>query len=219
MKRLNLGISLAVVSVLVLMIAFVPLPFHVACTLEVQPRGAEAVFARVPGRLQEVVARPGNWVKSGDVLARLENVDLEVAVASLQGEKSRLEAQLETLNRRRFVDERVAMQIPTVKEMLANVEDQLKEKKLDLGRLDITAPISGRVFQPPYRPLRNNEDGRLPGWSGFPFDRQNQGAHVAERDQLCQIGDPKNFDAILVIDQNDMICSPNTKANIDNGRK
>jgi putative peptide zinc metalloprotease protein len=203
-KRLNLGITTVFVAALILAIAFVPLPFHIKCSLEVQPRGAEAVFARVPGRLREVVAKPGMWVERGQVLARLENVDLQLALASLQGEKARLEAQLETLIRRRFKDERVAMQIPTAKEILEAVEDQLVEKQQDVERLEISAPISGQVFPPPFRQQRNSEDGRLPGWSGFPFDRQNEGAHFAERDQLCQIGDPKNFDAILVIDQNDI---------------
>lgn len=202
-KRFNLSVSLAVVSVIVLAVLFVPLPFHVRCTLLVEPRGSEAVFARVPGRLQEVVHRPGDRVEAGAVLARLENKDLELAVVALQGQRQQLIEQLQNLRRRRFLDERVGMQIPTVEELLATVEKQLAEKQRDLERLDVKAPISGQVFPPPYQQPRT-EKGRLPAWSGFPYDSANEGAYLAEKDQLCQIGDPQNFDAILVIDQADI---------------
>jgi putative peptide zinc metalloprotease protein len=203
-KRLNLGISVTAAALLVAAFLFLPLPFHVKCTLEVQPRGAVSVFARVPGRLVKFEAVPGKWVQAGTPLARLENYDLELAVKSLEGEQLRLETQLATLNRRRFLDERVAMQIPTAQELLVTVKEQLQEKQQDLARLSIMAPITGQVFPPPFRPANDNSDGRLPPWSGFPFDRQNEGAYLAERDQLCQIGDPEHFDAILVIDQNDI---------------
>ena len=202
-KRANLSASLAVVTAVVLAVIFCPLPFSVRCTLEVEPRGSEAVFARVPGRLREVVHRPGDSVEAGDVLARLENTDLELAVVALQGERQQLVEQLQNLKRRRFLDERVGMQIPTVEELFATAEKQLAEKQQELERLNVKAPISGQVFPPPYRDSRT-EKGRLPGWSGFPYDGKNEGAYLAEKDQLCQIGDPQNFDAILVIDQADI---------------
>lgn len=203
-KKHRVAATLAVVAAVVAAVIFVPLPFHVKCTFEVQPRGAESVFAGVGGKLVEVVKRPGDRVRQGELLGRLENIDLQLQVVKLQGEQERLKAQLESLNRRRFRDSRVAMQIPAVKEMLATVESQLAEKSEELGRLEITAPVSGQVFPPPHHTSQDPGDGRLSGWSGYPFDEKNEGAVLGPRDQYCQIGDPEKFEAILVVDQNDI---------------
>ena len=43
-----------------------------------------------------------------------------------------------------------------------------------------------------------------PGWTGSPFDARNSGAYIVERDQFCQIGDAKDFEAVLVVDQTDI---------------
>jgi putative peptide zinc metalloprotease protein len=202
-KKHRLAASLAVVAAIVLAVLYVPLPFHVQCSFDVQLAGGESVFAGVPGKLIEVVKEPGAWVESGDVVARLDNVDLTLAVIELQGQKDRLEARLESLNRRRFLDERVGLQLPAAREMLETVEEQLAEKTEELGRLQVTAPISGQIFPPKYQKNRVTDD-RLPTWDGFPYDKSNQGAFLAERDQICQIGDPARFEAILVIDQADI---------------
>jgi putative peptide zinc metalloprotease protein len=138
------------------------------------------------------------------VLARLDNIDLQLAVLNLEGEEARLQQQLENLLHLRHVDERVHLQLPATQEMLATVEKQLQEKREELGRLTIVAPRSGLVVPPPHRPRRDPGDGRLPGWSGSPFDRENQGAIMMSSDQFCQIGDPQLFEAVLVIDQADI---------------
>ena len=54
------------------------------------------------------------------------------------------------------------------------------------------------------KPKRDLHDGRLPGWTGSPFQKKNQGAFMQESDQFCQIGDADDFEAVLVIDQSDM---------------
>jgi putative peptide zinc metalloprotease protein len=203
-KKHRVAASLAVVAAIVLAVMYVPLPFHVNATLEVQPRGAETVFAGVPGQLEEVRVEPGDWVEQGDVLASMRNVDLMLAVVDLQGQREQLQAQLEKLNRLRHVDDRVAMQVPRVEEMKETVEEQLAEKEEELGRLNITAPVAGYVFPPPVRLQRDSQDGRLPSWSGLPFSDKNQGALLSEQDQFCQIGVPGQFQAILVIDQVDI---------------
>jgi putative peptide zinc metalloprotease protein len=203
-KQHRVVASLSVVAVLVLAVLYVPLPFHIDCTFEVQPRNAESVFAAVPGRLVQIEREPGDYVEAGEELARLENADLQLAVVKLQGERDRLQAQLESLSRRRHTDTRVISQIPTVQQMLRTVEEELDDKEEQLGWLTITAPVSGQVFPPTHRPKRESQDGRLPSWSGFPFDGKNQNAWIAERDQFCQIGDAEQYEAVLVIDQADI---------------
>ena len=203
-KRHRVVATLSVAGALVLAILFVPLPFHVSCTFDLAPREAKSVFAGTTGRLADVLVKPGESVQPGTVLARMDNVDLKLAVSRLRGEQSRLETQLKNLNRLRLEDDRVSLQIPSVQEGLATVTKQLAEKEAELGRLEIIAPIAGMVFPPQHRPQRDSEDGRLTPWSGSPFDGKNQGAILRQSDPICQIGDPQRFEAVLVIDQNDI---------------
>ena len=203
-KRHRLFATLSVAAALLLAVVFVPLPFHVDCTFDLAPPGAKSVFAGITGRLENVLVKPGASVQAGAILARMDNVDLKLAVSRLRGEQARLQAQLKNLNRLRFEDDRVDLQIPSVLEGLDTVKKQLAEKELELGRLQIIAPISGVVFPPPLRRQRDSEDGRLMPWSGSPFDGKNHGAILLASDPICQIGDPQRFEAVLVIDQNNI---------------
>jgi putative peptide zinc metalloprotease protein len=203
-KLHRVAATAAVAGAIILAILFVPLPFHIDCAFEVTPRDAAAVFPGVVGNIDEVLVEPGAQVDEGEVLARLNNVDLHLSVVTLQGEKAQFEEQLRNLRHLRYIDNRVEGQIPVVEESLATVEKQLHEKEEELGRLNIIAPISGIVVSPPHRPQRDTGDGRLPSWSGTPFEKRNQGALMMSSDQFCQIGDPKRFDAQLVIDQVDI---------------
>jgi putative peptide zinc metalloprotease protein len=54
----------------------------------------------------------------------------------------------------------------------------------------------------PHKVDRNAKaEGRLATWSGSPLDEKNMNATMQATDLLCQIGDPKDLDAVLVIDQ------------------
>jgi putative peptide zinc metalloprotease protein len=203
-KKHRVAISGVVIAALLIMFIWLPLPFHIACSLEVQPRGATPVFAGVPGLLEQVNIRPGQFVEKGTVLAKLDNIDLQLEVLKLEGTKSHLEAQLSGLQRQRHSNDQASLQIPAVEEMLKTVEDQLREKTQDLNRLQIIAQTDGYVFPATPRPKRDPGDGRLPQWSGSPFDAKNRGAALAPSDQFCQIGKSTDYDAVLVIDQADV---------------
>lgn len=204
MKKHRVAISAVVAVALIIAFLYLPLPYHVSCHLEVQPHGAIPVFAGVPGKIVEVVKKPGTAVKSGEVLARLSNIDLQLEVLKLEGEKKRLETELDGLQRQRYGDDKASLQIPSVEEMLATTTEQLREKQNDLARLTITAETDGYVFPAAPRPNRSPGDGRLPQWSGSPFDPKNEGALLSGTDQFCQIGKSTDYDAVLVIDQADV---------------
>jgi putative peptide zinc metalloprotease protein len=223
-KKHRLAATFGVVGAVVAAVLFIPLPFHVNCTFEVTPLGAESVFPGVPGQLREVLVAPGASVTEGQILARLDNIDLLLRVRELEGERAGLQAQLKSLYQQRHVDRRVGLQIPAVEKMIATVEDQLADEQARLDRLEIIAPINGTIFPPRIKAAQDRGDGRLPGWAGSPFDKKNQarevtipaeedqeaqrirvgGAFFQEGDQFCQIGDSEKFEAVLVVDQTDI---------------
>jgi putative peptide zinc metalloprotease protein len=117
--------------------------------------------------------------------------------------------QIESLERMQFKksDDAVA-RIAEFRERQAGVEAELREKESDLARLRIVAPRDGVVIAPPRTPEKPAEDdAELPTWTGTPLDKRNLGATFAplgQQNLVCEIGDPNEWDAVLVIDQDDV---------------
>jgi putative peptide zinc metalloprotease protein len=202
-KRPRLIASVCAAVALVAAIIFLPLPFSVKCTLEVQPKDAAAVYADVPGRLDEIHVKEGERVSQGQPLANLINRDLELAVLKLEGQRKQTLTRLRSLEKERFQDDRASLQVQQLREVLAAVTQQLTEKQQEFERLKITAPVAGVVIPAPVKPA-HKEEGKLPGWSGSPLHPKNVGAAFMASDMLCRIGDPHDLEAVLVVDQGDI---------------
>ena len=205
-KKPRMFISLAVIVLVVLAVAFVPLPYSVTCSLEILPREAEPVYVDVPegGILEAIDVKPGAVVKKGDELAQLDNVDLDLQVARLTGQRDQYRIQLESLRRQRHHDHLAHGEISRVSEALQAVNQQLAQKVEDQQRLRLVAPINGVVLPPPVRTQKGIPEDQLPPWTDTPLNPRNLGGHLREGDQFCSIGDPKQLKASLVIDQADV---------------
>jgi putative peptide zinc metalloprotease protein len=203
-KKPRMYASLAIVAAVLLLVLFLPLPYHVHCSLEVQPRDAQQVYVMVPGELEALHVERGQKVESGTPLADLRNLDLELEIAQLQTQRDQYQAQLTHLQQARYDDDKAAAQIPGVKDSLAAIDEQLEDKKLDLTRLHLVAHRAGVVIPPMSVPPRPSTDGKLPTWHGTPLEKRNLGALLPASTWFCQIGDPDKFDAILVVDQSDI---------------
>jgi putative peptide zinc metalloprotease protein len=212
-KKPRLYATLGIVAAVVAAVLFVKLPHSVMTTLEVQPRDAVPVWIDVGGggKLVHVYVEPGQHVSSGQKLADLQNLDLELDIEKLEGDHRRYQAQLRNLQREGLHDRESAGQIPEVQKALETVENQLREKRQDQQRLHLVAPCDGTVLPPPAVTAHDDPDGQLPSWSGTPLEPQNLGAYLREGPHnesvmFCQIGDPKSLQANLVIDQSEMEC-------------
>ncbi len=203
-KKPRMYASLAIVGLILAAILFLPLPYHVHCSLEVQPRDAQEVYVMVPGELEALHVKPGDTVEPGTPLADLKSIELELEIASQKTQQQQLLAQLKSFTRARDYDPRAAGQIPGVKDNLAATEKQLNEKEADLQRLHLKAERAGVVIPPLSVPQRPSSDGKLPTWYGTPLEKRNLGAMLPASTWFCQIGDPGKFEAILIVDQTDI---------------
>lgn len=203
-KKYRVAMSAAVGAACMAAAWSVPLPFHVRCTLYLQPRDAAAVYVESAGSLAQILARPGDWVDRGQPLVTLENVDITVEIERLRGERQRLESRLNSLRLRAFEDEQANSEISEVEQTLASTDEQIASRLRDQEKLTITSPSRGVVIPPPALPPANRETGRLPTWSGTPFQEKNLRAFLAEGVSVCQVGDPNQLEAILMIDERDV---------------
>ena len=203
-KRWRMYGTLAVLAAVVAAVCLVPLPSHVYAPLEVQARDAASVYVGVDGILEKTVVRPGDQVTEGQVLAQLRNIDVDLSIADLAGQRDVYEAQLAGLTRISFSDRSASAQVSQVSEMLGSVKQQLAQREAEKQMLQLVAPRAGTVLPPPLVEEQPDAVAHLPTWSGSPFDRENVGATLVEGTKLCQIGDPNRLEARLVIDQGDV---------------
>ncbi len=199
-KRHRVMASLAVAAALITGVLFIPLPYHVECSFNVKPGNAATAYAAVPGRLAEVKAIPGQWVKEGTLLAKLENAELHMAVIDLEARIKELDIELKSLWRQARHRELAGLRVKEIEEQRIAYEKQLAAKRKELAELDVKAPVSGVVF-----PVAARRDDAMPGelasWSGSLLESRNRGAFLQPSDAICQVGDPQQLYAELLIDQ------------------
>ena len=201
-NRRRAGLSAAAICCLLLIVFWLPLPYYVYCSLEVHPSGAASVYVEVPGTLEAVHGvQPGDQVQGGQPLVTLTSLDLDISIEQLVGRREKLAAKLDTIRRLAITSDEAAMQVAEAQEALATIEDQLRRRREDRQRLQVTAPVAGTLLAPPTRAPEPADSGRLPTWSGTPFESRNEGALLEEGALLCRIGDPARLEATLVIDQ------------------
>jgi len=203
-KKWRVAVTLSLIGALVAFVLFVPLPYHIICTTEIQAHNADSIYVDVPGTLKQLDVHSGTQVEKGQPLATLENIDLEIEIADLESSKAQQEIRLKNLQRTRFSNPEASRQIPAAEEALETVNEQLEKKREDLHRLRLVAPVAGTVMPPPWTDAQEAPGGQLSGWSGTPLDSRNLGALLPVDVLFCQVGDPKKMEAILVIDQADI---------------
>jgi multidrug efflux pump subunit AcrA (membrane-fusion protein) len=174
-KLARIGAGVLLGAGLLGMAALIPADFYVAAEGELQPVGMRHVFSSVEGEIVEVLARSGEQVQPGQVLARLRSPKLELESTRVLGELQTAQARLATLEAARLEsrfstaeDAAKAQEMSaedaelreTVKSLQAQQAVLNEERKL----LDVRSPIAGRVVTPwdeldalPARPVRTGQ--------------------------------------------------------------
>jgi len=186
-----------------LAIAFFNVPMRVSAPLVVEYRGAERVYVTVPGTLVEA-ARIGQPVKRGDLLAKLDNFEVQLDVARLTSERDRQQLYLNNLEAQRLQGIADGAQLPAAKAALADILERLEQVERDAARLSIVAPAAGSVLPPPNRPSLAPSGDSLESWSDVPMIDRNLGTYLERGTLLCLVGDPARFEAVLHVEQTDI---------------
>lgn len=112
-------------------ILLLPVPFRVKCDCVVQTKLRRFVSAPYEGRLEQALIQPGEVVRKGDLLARMDGTEIEFDIAGLRAElQSALKDRDTALAARDtaaaqiagFRAERVRLKISALQERLENLE-------------------------------------------------------------------------------------------------
>ena len=195
-RRLLPAVVVAGLAAAVLCMA--PVPQHARAPLVVEPADATPVYAVTSGRLGEAV-RCGSRVEAGDVLVRLENIDLEVQLAELNGRRARLEARIAAMEARRDRDPSAARSLPTERQSLQALERQLQLLEESRARLTLIAPRGGIVIPSPA--VESDPTATEPPPLS-PIEPDQQGRFIPAGTLMCLVGETERVQVVLLVDDN-----------------
>lgn len=187
-NKLRMVSSLATAAAVLAAVLLVPLPMRIHAPMVLRPRNATTVFVQVPGVLTDLYDSgdgdhelDGDVVAAGATLARLEDPERRKELERLHLEQAQHErAQLTYSGVGEYGQQRVAAV------RLASVRDQIKGNLELERRLTVTVPanVSGTVIGPP--------------------KRDSLGAYYDAGQTFCQIGDPTDLEAYIVVEHSDI---------------
>lgn len=181
---------------------YVPVSCHVTAPFVVRPVDAQMVYATQPGMLTDVHFRPGDHVEAGQVIARVENVDLEIKRQQLLGRQQQLKSDLEFF---KAATNRQPRLLAESRARLSDVRRRLELQSASAEQLNARADRSGTIIPPPNVPKQApGKPNQLPRWSGTPLDAVNENLPIDPGTLICMVGDPMSMKAIVVVEQSDV---------------
>lgn len=203
----NLAATTAATVALVYAALAVPTPTFVLCPVQVRSEGSIAVYVDTPGTLAEVFVRPGQQVRKGDPIARLENREIGLRIAALEAERDEAIASLESAKRLRYEDAAAEAEIPGYLEAIAALERQIEARKLEQSRLIVRAAGEGTIVPAAWDAEKKDDALVLPRHAGTPLERENfgiSGATLEAGAVLCRIVRPEELRAALAVPGDDL---------------
>jgi len=202
-KRHRVVLSCLALAAVLAVILLLPLPHHVKALLEVQPRNASAIYIAEPGVLAEIYKHPGDLVRTGERIARLENKDFQLEKSQLTARRDQVATEIKVQQRLQFEDRAASLALASLEEQLQTIEDEIAKLNTRIERLDILAPADGMLIAAPAQD-RPSSSGELKRWSGSLLREANLGSSLERGEAIGQIGNPAAMDAVLVVDQNEI---------------
>ncbi len=195
-----MSFTLAAVAGLIALAVTVPIPWYAEAPFTIAPAREETVFALAPGMLKEVHHRAGDVVRKGDVIAVLENEELEQKLQAVKAEEAAQEKEVEAF---RSLDR--PRDLLLAEQHLASLAAQRAEAEKMLAECTIRAPHDGVIVAAERRPelTIEQERERLSGWAGDPLAPRNLGSLIEARTPLCSIAVSSAYEARLLVDQSD----------------
>ena len=133
---------LATCCVLLLLVLFAfPVPHRLACKCEIQPITRRFVAAPYEGRLELALVEPGDLVKEGQTLARMDAREIRLELASIEADLVRAVKQRDTSM---AIRDTAAAQMAQYEMERLNLKLQLLQDRMD--NLEIKSPTDGVVI-------------------------------------------------------------------------
>lgn len=158
-------ISLAAI---VFLVVVPPIPSKVASGFVLEPGQQANVRATIPGVMKQVLVHQGDQVRQGQILAVLDNPQIEADVATRMERLAIAQSQL-----RAAEASADSGAVATASHEVAKLEKDLQVARGNVAQLDIQAPIAGTITTP-----------ELAEAVGVHFDGGQSICHISARSQM-----------------------------------
>ncbi len=202
-RRRRATVGFAVLALALTLLFTVPLPYSVKAPFTMSPGVSIPVFVLEEGGIQPHVSVGGS-VQAGDVIAVLENSELESTVARAEGELRLAQARATALSTQRSSSTEAANALPSALKAVQSRESRLAALRSKQNDLTIISPAAGTVFPPRNRPQPPAQRGLDSAWFGQPLSTQNRSAWMASQTLLCWIGQPDDLRVFCLLTQQDI---------------
>jgi putative peptide zinc metalloprotease protein len=166
------------------------------------PAGAQPVYATTAGTLHYAVP-VGTRVEAGEVIARLSQVELELALLRQQGVCGEYRVHVQQLATMRSWNDQASLSLPTVRAEWAAARGRAEKLEAQVAELTIRAPVDGVVIAPPAVAGGERDPSLLPDWTGVPLEPKNLGCRIESGTLLCMVAEPTALEALVAVDQSD----------------
>jgi putative peptide zinc metalloprotease protein len=172
--------------------------------MTLEPRGAERIYVSVAGTCEQLFAKAGDRIVSGQPIVQLGDVSVDFEIAKLEGERNRQFCRVRSLEHRRVDDADAGAQLTHAREALNDLEERLRKRRGDRERLLLKSPIGGTILPPPSQNAESHERNTRVTWTGIPLESRNAGAYFQTGTLFCIVGDLRAMEAVLVINQSEI---------------
>lgn len=182
-----------------------PVDYYVSAPLVLMPDGAARIFATLDGTLVRALSA-GQRVARGDTIAQLRNLQVEQELMHAEGEQRLRELRVRHLERLRGTDPQANDELPTARAALADAERRLDDRRRELARLTLTAPVAGVVLPAPQitRARPSSLAARRSNWPGSLLEVASIGTAVETGTLVCLVGDSTQLTATLLVNDADI---------------
>jgi putative peptide zinc metalloprotease protein len=170
-------------------ILLIPTPLLIQGSMVLKLAKPEEIYAEVPGRLVELKVKDGDWVSEDTVLATLSNPEKQKELSQKQQDFNVNLYKGVAFSQSAELENRA--QAKQFKEFAEHLEPAIAKTVEEIGKLTLISHRSGQVVGSPHRETVGQ-------WlrPGKPV--------VGDKMTFCEIGDPHQLEAHLILDQGDI---------------
>ena len=202
-EKTRFTIGLAIIAAVLSSFLLIPIPHYLRCSLIIVPDKLETIYVQEQGMLTDCEVENGDVVQEGETLAKLQNLDLELAYQEAAGKLA-----FKIGERKGLVLNGSAISASTNLEELSTIDSeirQLSQMANDLQhrieQLEIKSPISGTVLATPYQ-HSSNGGHNLEIIDQQPFlTGRNDNVFAIRGQRFCEVANLTSWYAIVLLDE------------------
>ncbi len=194
-----------IVTVMLLMLLFIPLPRRVPAVGFLRPCSNQAIVTTNSGNIT-AASVPGSKVGVGTIVLQLEDVYLDQQMLELQNRIKKLNVKIKALQIKRTLIENSSETLLVLKQIRESLQNQWTQLTQQKKSLTLTAKQSGTLIPDPQltgiRLTKNRQNNRHQEIPGVSLLEENcLGAFIPAGTRIGTIAQPDSYEVLIAVEE------------------